>query len=217
MPAGRVAVWDWPIRIVHWSLVPLIAFSWWSAEEGHLEWHAQSGMLILTLLVFRLMWGFIGSSTARFARFVRGPAAIRAYLSGRGESGVGHNPLGALSVVALLLALSIQLSLGLVATDTDMGLFSGPLAELVSSDTSEWATETHEFFFNVLLGLIALHLGAIAWYLVRRNNLVAPMLRGWKAGDGDGMQRAPAWRAVVALAVALAVAWAVWDGFRFLG
>ena len=106
---GRVAVWDWPVRIVHWLLVPLIAFSWWSAKAGDLVWHMRSGLVILGLLVFRLLWGFVGSSTARFSEFVRGPATIRAFVAGTYEPGVGHNPLGALSVVALLLVLAVQL------------------------------------------------------------------------------------------------------------
>ena len=215
--AGRVAVWDWPVRIVHWSLVPLIAFSWWSAEEGDLVWHMRSGLLILGLLIFRLLWGVIGSSTARFAGFVRGPSTIAAFVAGRYIPGVGHNPLGALSVVALLLALAVQLGLGLVATDTDMGLDSGPLSHLVSEATSKWAGEVHHEFFNVLGALIALHLAAVGWYLAKRDNLIAPMLRGWRAGDGDGVRFAPAWRAVVAAIVAFLLVWAVYDGFRFLG
>ena len=214
---GRVAVWDWPVRIVHWSLVPLIGFSWWSAEEGDLVWHMRSGLVILGLLIFRLLWGLFGSSTARFAGFVRGPSTIAAFVAGRYVPGVGHNPLGALSVIALLLALGVQLGLGLVATDTDMGLDSGPLSHLVSAATSKWAGEVHHDFFNILLVLIGLHLTAIGWYLARRDNLVAPMLRGWRPGVGQGVRYAPAWRAVAAMAAAALSVWAVYDGLRFLG
>jgi cytochrome b len=214
--AGRIAVWDWPVRIVHWSLVPLIVFSWWSAEEGELDWHMRSGLVILGLLIFRLLWGVVGSSTARFSQFVRGPSTIRAFVGGRYQPGVGHNPLGALSVVALLLALGIQLGLGLIATDTDTGLDSGPLSHLVSNATSKWAGEIHHDFFNIIVGLIGLHLAAIAWYLVKRDNLILPMLRGWRYGEGEGLRHAPAWRALAAMAVALALVWAIYDGFRFL-
>ncbi len=214
---GRVAVWDWPVRIVHWSLVPLIAFSWWSAKDGNLAWHMRSGLLILGLLIFRLLWGFIGSSTARFSQFVRGPSTVRAYVAGTYEPDIGHNPLGAISVVALLLALSAQLGLGLVATDTDTGLDSGPLSHLVSDATSKWAGEVHHDFFNVILALICLHLGAIIWHVVKRDNLIAPMLRGWRTGDGAGVRHASAWRAWAAAALAFALVWATYDGFRFLG
>lgn len=215
--ARRVAVWDWPVRIVHWLLVPLIVFSWWSAEDGDLVWHMRSGLLILGLLTFRLLWGVVGSSTARFSQFVRGPSTVRAYLSGRYKPGIGHNPLGALSVVALLFALSVQLGLGLVATDTDTGLDSGPLSHLVSDATSKWAGEIHHGFFNIILALIGLHLAAIGWHLVKRDNLIAPMLRGWRVGEGEGVRFAPALRALAAVAVAFALVWATYDGFRFLG
>lgn len=214
---GRVAVWDWPVRIVHWLLVPLIAFSWWSAKAGDLVWHMRSGLVILGLLVFRLLWGFVGSSTARFSEFVRGPATIRAFVAGTYKPGVGHNPLGALSVVALLLVLAVQLGLGLVATDTDMGLDSGPLSHLVSDAASKWAGAVHHDLFNVIVGLIGLHLAAIVWYLVKRENLIAPMLRGWRRGEGDGAQFAPVWRAVAVIIVTFALVWATYDGFRFLG
>jgi cytochrome b len=100
----RARLWDAPVRLVHWLLVGLIAFSWWSAEEGHLQWHRYSGYLILGLVAFRLYWGFAGGGAARFASFVRGPGAILAYLRTlpeRTPSTVpGHNPLGALGVLA---------------------------------------------------------------------------------------------------------------------
>src|SRR5206468_2792062 len=139
-----------------------------------LDWHIWSGCGILTLLIFRLLWGLVGSSTARFANFVRGPSGVRDYLSGR-WSGLGHNPLGALSVLGLLAALAIQVALGLFSEDTD-GLYLGPLARLVSSDTSGRVAGLHSFWFNVILGLIALHIGAILFYSWRGKNLVGPMI-----------------------------------------
>jgi cytochrome b len=213
--AGRVAVWDWPVRLVHWSLVPLVAFSWWSAEYGDMQWHIRSGLAIFVLLVFRLIWGLVGSSTARFGQFVRGPGAVLGYLRGKVAAPLGHSPLGALSVVALLLVLSAQVGLGLVASDTD-GLDAGPLSHLVSWDAAEWAGDTHETLFNAVLALVALHIAAIVYYLARRQNLVTPMLTGSKPGDGEGLRPAPAWRAFAALAVALALGWATSTGFRFL-
>src|SRR5215216_3975453 len=100
-------VWDLPVRLVHWLLAALILFSWWSVRNHHTDWHIWSGCGILTLLIFRLLWGFVGSSTARWASFVRGPRALRDYLAGRWTK-IGHTPLGGLSIVALLGAVAIQ-------------------------------------------------------------------------------------------------------------
>jgi len=107
---GKQPVWDLPVRLVHWTLAGLIAFSWWSVNNHHTDWHIWSGCAILTLLIFRFLWGFVGSSTARFSSFVRGPGAVRDYLRGR-WSGIGHTPLGALSVLALFGAIAVQVSL----------------------------------------------------------------------------------------------------------
>ena len=160
--SGKQLVWDLPTRLFHWLLVVLIAFSWWSVHHDRTQWHIWSGCAILTLLIFRILWGLVGSSTARFSSFVRGPRGIAEYWRGR-WAGMGHNPLGAISVLALLLAVAIQLGLGLVAEDED-GIYMGPLARLVSTDTSHKARDIHELWFNVILGLIALHLLAILYY-----------------------------------------------------
>src|SRR5204863_6607584 len=109
-------VWDFPTRLYHWLLAALIAFSWWSVKNHHTDWHIWSGCAILTLLIFRLLWGFFGSSTARFSSFVRGPTSVFAHLRGR-WNGIGHTPLGALSVIAMFLALVVQVALGLIAEE----------------------------------------------------------------------------------------------------
>ena len=173
---SKQPVWDVPVRLFHWSLAALIAFSWWSVHNHHTDWHIWSGCGILTLLIFRTLWGFVGSSTARFASFVRGPRAIGAYLRG-GWAGIGHNPLGALSVLALLAAVAVQVGLGLISEDED-GLFMGPLAGLVSTDTSDKARDIHELWFNVILALIALHVIAILFYRIRGKHLTLPMITG---------------------------------------
>ena len=108
----KAPIWDLPTRLFHWLLVALIALSWWSAEYHQDELHIWLGMAVLSLLIFRLLWGFVGGSTARFANFIRGPRAVFGYLRG-GWRGIGHNPLGALSVVALLAMAGIQVVLGL--------------------------------------------------------------------------------------------------------
>jgi len=202
---GRQPVWDLPVRLVHWLLAALIAFSWWSVEYHHTDWHIWSGCAVLTLLVFRLLWGIFGSSTARFSSFVRGPRAILDYLRGR-WSGIGHNPLGGLSVLALLGDTALQVGLGLIAQDED-GIYAGPLAGLVSSDTSDRAREIHAVNFYVLLGLVALHVAAILFYRVRGRGLVGPMITG-KAVVPRGtrpMQPGKWWAGLLCLAFAFGV------------
>ena len=196
-------MWDLPVRLVHWLLAVLIAFSWWSVRNHHTDRHIWSGIAILTLLMFRLLWGFFGSSTARFAIFVRGPRGVVDYLRGR-WIGIGHTPLGALSVVALLLAVLVQVSLGLISQDED-GLYFGPLAALVSSDTSDRARDIHELWFNVILVLVVLHVGAIMFYRLRGKMLTKPMITGRAVLDPRAQPMRPAkwWVALVCFAVAM--------------
>ena len=210
----RIKVWDGPTRLFHWLLVLLIAAAWWTAEEEMLDWHYRIGLAVLILIVFRLIWGFVGSSTSRFASFVKGPSAIAAYLRGAAPHRVGHNPLGALSVLALLFMVAAITGLGLISEDED-GIAPGPLAYLVGADVSEAARELHELGFNVLLALVALHVAAILYYaLVRRDNLLGPMLSGSRdLPDGvEPMRAAPLWRAAVALAAAIGFGWWIWTG-----
>jgi cytochrome b len=124
-------------------------------------------------LLFRLLWGIFGSSTARFSNFLKGPRGVLSYLNGRSAHALGHNPLGGWSVAAMLAVLTAQVGLGLFSEDND-GLAWGPLSELLESDTVEWVTELHEWLFNVVLALIALHVVAIIVYAVKRRNLVGP-------------------------------------------
>jgi cytochrome b len=213
-PDRRVRIWDAPTRLFHWSLVALIAAAWWTAEEEALDWHLRIGLAVLCLLVFRFVWGVIGSSTARFAAFVRGPRAILDYLRGRGPAHVGHNPLGALSVLGLLGMTSLVVALGLFATDED-GLSPGPLSHLVGSDLAEEAQDLHEDMFDLLLILIGLHVAAILFYaLVRRQNLIGPMLGGRGAAPEGAaeMRPAAAWRLALAVATALLFGWWIWVG-----
>ena len=176
--ALAIPVWDLPVRLVHWSLVLLIAFSWWSAENDAIQWHLWSGYAVLFLLLFRILWGFLGSSTARFASFVRGPGAVLRYLRDPASwQAVGHTPLGALSVVALLGLIGLQVWFGLPLSDED-GIYAGPLNRFVSFETAEWAREIHEALFNVLLGFIALHVAAIIYYRLRGKRLLGAMIGG---------------------------------------
>lgn len=212
--SARLAVWDAPVRIVHWLIAMTMPALWWTAENDQLEWHRRLGYLVLGLVAFRLIWGFVGGSTARFEAFVRGPAAVLAYARSlrRSEPAlvIGHNPMGGWSVAALIALIVAETGLGLFAVDVD-GLESGPLSRLVSFETGRLAAHWHHVLFNALMALVALHLSAIAFYaFVRRENLVAPMLTGWRPG-APGLQPmvpAPAWRVVVA--AGLAAALAVW-------
>jgi cytochrome b len=191
-PEPGEPVWDLPVRLFHWSIVAFIGLSWWTAKNGFGLVHFWSGYALLFLLVFRILWGFAGSSTARFATFVRGPAAVAAYLRGGRQARAGHSPIGALSVLAILLALLVQIATGLVQID-DEDFIEGPLSGLVGFDTAVLAHEVHEASFNVLLGLIALHLLAIAYYqLVRRRPLVRPMVTGRAALPQDVPPMVPA-------------------------
>jgi cytochrome b len=199
------AIWDLPVRLFHWLLAALIAFSWWSVHNHHTDWHIWSGCAILTLLIFRLLWGFVGSSTARFGTFVRRPKHVVSYLRGQ-WSGIGHTPLGAISVVALFLAVAIQVGLGLISEDED-GLHTGPLYRLVSSDTSDTARDIHELWFNVILGLIVLHVAAIIFYRLRGKDLTGPMItgRGPLGAGVEPMRPGKWWVALICLAVGIAV------------
>ena len=208
----KVRIWDAPTRLFHWLVVVLVALLWWSAEEERLDLHLTLGLVMLGLLVFRLLWGLFGSSTARFASFVRGPRAMLDYVRGRAGFVPGHNPVGALSVLALLGLLAALVGLGLLASDED-GLYSGPLAHLIDPDLSEALTELHEEGFDVLLVLVGLHVAAILYYrLIKREDLVTPMVTGVReAPEGTApMVAAPLWRLLLALAVAVGVAW--WVG-----
>ncbi len=201
-------VWDLPIRLFHWLLAGLIGFSWWSAEEEHVDWHIWSGIAILTLLIFRLLWGFFGSSTARFSNFIRGPRTVFNYLRDTSSWRIaGHTPLGALSVVALLGAIAVQVSLGLISVDED-GLNEGPLAYLVSLDLAEEARDLHEDFFDILLILIAVHIAAVLFYrLALGKKLTGPMIvgRGVLEPGIEPMRPGRPWLAVVCLVVAIAI------------
>lgn len=212
-------VWDGPTRLFHWSLVVLVLVAWLSAGE-QMTIHRGAGYALVGLLAFRLWWGLAGGSTARFAGFVRGPGAIRKYLqaSREGAAGehAGHNPLGALSVLALLGLVGLQAGLGLFAIDED-GFEGGPLSDRIDFDLARQIAEWHELSFRALQGLVVLHLVAIAYYAVRkRQDLVRPMITGVRRfrAPVQGLVRAPLWRLVVGVLIALAAGFAASRGFR---
>jgi cytochrome b len=214
--SARVRVWDAPTRIVHWAIALLIPWSWWTATHDQLERHRLSGYMLLGLILFRLIWGFIGSGPSRFAGFVRGPRAVLRYVRGEGgPAPLGHNPLGGWSIVAMLVALVAQIGLGLFAVDED-GLESGPLSYLVDFDTARSLALIHHKLFWVIVALVALHLAAILFYLLRGRNLTPAMVTGRARAEAgaDAPVLAPLWRALLVAAVAAGIAWFVAWGLR---
>lgn len=207
MRSGRVRIWDLPTRLFHWLLLALVFTSFVTGKIGGnaMQWHMWSGYAILTLIVFRILWGLAGSHYALFSTFVRGPREVLAALRGGATPTAGHNPLGALSVLALLAVLLLQAVTGLFAND-DIAT-EGPLAKLVSGAFSALATRIHAFNEYVILSLVALHLAAIAFYFfAKRDNLVKPMLTGDKSGidaPAAADDRATRLRAVLLLALAV--------------
>lgn len=184
---SKKLIWDLPIRIVHWLLTVLIFGSWYTVTvSGNMEAHMLIGQTILGLLVFRVIWGFVGTRYAKFSSFVFGPRTIVAYartiLSRSGGGYAGHNPLGFLAVFAMLLLIGIQVTTGLFATDGDF--YEGPLNHLVSGSTGREITDIHYVNFDVLAIMIGIHIVAIFFYLLyKRENLIWPMFTGTKAGD----------------------------------
>ncbi len=222
---GWVRVWDAPTRLTHWLLVILFAVSWWTAENRDaeifgryaMEWHRWSGYAMLGLLIFRVLWGLFGTSTSRFSHFVRGPREIWEHvrhLGDRAATGVyGHNALGAISVVIMLLLLVAQVVMGLYSGDID-GIESGPLASKIEFDTTRVFAKYHALGFEVLQWIVLLHVLAVVYYLVfKRDNLIGAMFTGRKRARSETVERsdeaqlAPLWRFVVAVAIAWAATW----------
>ncbi|UOA10110.1 MULTISPECIES: cytochrome b/b6 domain-containing protein [Methylobacter] len=175
-----IHIWDLPHRLFHWLLAVSVAASYITAKIGGslIDWHGRLGIFILGLLIFRIIWGFIGSTHSRFSTFFPTFSRLAAYLKGRWQ-GIGHNPLGALSVIALLTTVAVQVGTGLFAND-DIA-FEGPLFDFVDKSFSNKLTGLHSTTFYVLLGFVVLHIVAIIFYRwVKKTNLVTPMLTGKK-------------------------------------
>jgi len=208
-----IRVWDLPTRSFHWLLAVAVVFSVISARIGGsaMVWHFRSGYLIFTLLAFRIVWGVVGGRWSRFRAFVYAPATSWRYLRGGSRPhehhDVGHNPLGAWSVLALLGILIVQVATGLVADDEIAS--NGPLFKYVSSSTSAVASHWHKGWGQwLIVVLVVLHLGAIAFHALRRQNLVAPMLHGDKqlARDVPASIDRPATRLLALVLVAACAA-----------
>lgn len=211
-----IRVWDRPTRLFHWLLVLAITGAIVTGElRGELfPWHGRFGIAILGLLVFRLVWGLIGSTYARFATFKPSKKAIRDYLDGVWR-GAGHNPLGAVSVLAILGILLLQAGTGLFSS-AHRDHFQGPLYDLVGKALSHTISDVHEFIFNFTIVFLVLHIAAIAYYVrIKKKNLVPAMLTGNAEVDDDAAQSAQGGgplALIVALALAIGTVWLIGSG-----
>lgn len=201
-------VWDLPVRATHWALTLAVAGCWATHYAGveWFGWHRRLGYTVLVLVTFRIVWGFVGTRHARFAGFLRGPRTLLAYLRERGRATVGHNPLGAVSVVALLALLLLQAATGLFANDEIMNM--GPFYGWIAPELSNRITSLHRASSDWLLVLIVLHVAAVAFYVrVRGQPLVSAMITGRKpAADVPETEAIAGSRVLLAGAIVAALA-----------
>ena len=215
-PAARTRVWDLPTRLFHWALAIAVIGVIGTGLGGVMEWHFRLGYTVLALLLFRLLWGFMGGRWSRFAAFVYAPGSVVAYLRGRAHPDhlIGHTPLGALSVFAVLAILALQVATGLMADDEISA--SGPLTRFVSGEVVSLATGWHEAQGKwIVIALVSLHVLAVLFYvLVKRHRLVRPMVTGDKLVSAESGQVAPSrddaasrWLALALFALCAGVAY----------
>jgi cytochrome b len=209
-PSARTRIWDLPTRLFHWLLAALVIFSFTTGKLGGdwLTWHFRSGYAIASLLLFRLLWGFVGSRYARFASFLPSPSRIWATMRSSGPRSVpvnaGHSEIGTLSVYALLIVLILQVATGVFTND---GTFTeGPWVKFVSEALSNRLSTIHYYNHWAIVGLTALHVAAIAYYLLaRKEDLLTPMLTGDKlAIDAPAAEDSTSIRTRAAVLAALA-------------
>ena len=199
-------LWDLPTRLFHWSLPVCLLLAWWSAEEERYDLHEWMGYTLIVLVVTRVIWGFVGSRHSRFTDFLTGPGAVLAYIRGQGSPTPGHNPLGAWSVIVLLLLLLIQAISGLFNSD-DI-LFSGPLYYAADSQFRDMMGTVHDIAFNLLLGFVALHVLVVSYHQwVKKDGIVTAMVRGSTEAKQGIEAPAAWWKAVLILAAVAGVLW----------
>lgn len=181
-----IKIWDISVRLWHWSIVGLIAFLWYSAEiaDDLMDLHIQAGRLVLTLVLFRLVWGFIGSDTARFSQFITRPSQAFSELKSLFRPGspkpyLGHNPAGGWMVIALLVLMALQAISGLFAAD-DYFMYEGPWASWLSGPWPERITELHHIGFKILQAAILIHILAVVIHAIKGDRLVPAMVTGKK-------------------------------------
>jgi cytochrome b len=211
----RMKVWDLPVRLFHWAIVLLILAAWVTQYINRMDLHMWIGEGILTLLLFRIVWGFVGSDTARFTRFLRSPvAALRhlAHLRRREpDREIGHNAAGGWMVLVMLALIGVQAGTGLFSNDDSDT--EGPLMHLISKDRSDWLSHIHYLNFKAIEAVIVLHVLAIVAYAVlKRQNLVRPMVTGTKLMAEDAVAPRlvhPVWALVTLVLAFGVVVWVV--------
>ena len=197
-------VWDLPLRLFHWSLVLVFAGLWYTGENGDLERHFILGKVMLGLLVFRLLWGIVGSQTARFSRMPLSPKSALRYVKGQYGEYAGHNPLGSWSVVLILGLLILQVVTGLFANDGVMD--EGPLVQFISTNLSDQLTGIHHDAFNITLAVLAVHITAVLYYqFIKKQGLIQAMLNGKKSLPEDIKAPVIAHPVLAIICIALAV------------
>ena len=184
----RMRVWDAPTRLFHWAVVCLLGISWLTASRGWMEVHFLSGYSMIALLLFRIAWGFIGSETSRFSHFLKSPLAALRHLTQlhrrEPDTEIGHNAAGGWMVLVLLMLLAVQAGTGLGANDD--GATEGPLFAYVGKADSDWLTHIHYLNFSLIQLAVVAHVLAIVTYaIVKRHDLVRPMITGWKSLPAD--------------------------------
>jgi cytochrome b len=208
----QIRVWDLPTRLFHWLIVIFVVISFTTGMVGGnwMSYHLKSGFIIFTLLLFRVGWGFWGGRYSRFVSFVRGPIAVMRYAKTLVRKDtptkvLGHNPMGAWSVMAMLAALLVQVGTGLFAND-DIAT-QGPLYGWVSKATSDWLTGIHIFNKGVILFLVAVHLSAVLFYLlIKHDNLIVPMITGLRPWSDEAPSSIyKIWQAVLTAAFSITV------------
>jgi cytochrome b len=215
-----VKVWDIYTRLFHWALTIAILVSFLAQDQGEMEIHTTSGIVILGLVAFRILWGVFGPRTAQFHHIIRSPQTIFAYIRNSKAQQfrpmLGHSPIGALSVIALLVLVTVQAVTGLFASDDIYT--EGPLAKFVTSDYVYLATDIHKANSNLLLAMIALHIGAVIYYVIARSeDLILPMITGQKrlsaieADHAEPVRERNPLLAILAIAVAIGLAYYIFS------
>lgn len=188
----RMRLWDAPVRLFHWALVITIAVAWWSNQQANIQVHEIAGYTALSLVLFRVIWGLVGSANARFSSFVRGPDAVVGYLkklpkgSEKELAYPGHNPAGGWMVVVLLTLVGIQAFTGLFASEDTFLFFDGPLVKHVPAGFASAMNSLHHININLIYIAVALHVVAAVGYLVfKRENLIGAMITGRRKVPDD--------------------------------
>ncbi|MBV8849292.1 MAG: cytochrome b/b6 domain-containing protein [Methylobacteriaceae bacterium] len=222
----KVLAWDLPTRIFKWGLVLLVADAWISNKFGGSmpAWHKWNGYAILVLIVFRLLWGFVGGSTSRFAAFAASPSRALVYardifIAGRARRFLGHNPAGAYMIFALLIAVALQAIAGLYSADEDRLIIEGPLAKTISDSDVDRMSSFHASWFNVILVLAAIHIAVNLLYgFIKRDPVIQAMISGSKPrANYEDQQEARPGAPLAALACGLAAIVVVFGGIFALG